>query len=92
MEPSPSIYESKEYKRSRSAYLWECAFEYFTAILVTDAFLAKLLLEIGLDDSMIGIISSLVYLPLQASLHRCVYNLAWLRAGCYQSSARKIKG
>jgi len=68
MEPSPSIYESKEYKRSRSAYLWECAFEYFTAILVTDAFLAKLLSHMGLSDALIGIISTFVTLA-------CVFQL-----------------
>ena len=61
-------FESPEYKRSRSAYLWYCAFEYFAALLLTDAFLAKLLSSIGIKDSLIGIISSFVTLS-------CVFQL-----------------
>lgn len=38
----------------------QAAFEYFIAILVSDAYLAKLLTHIGLDDSLIGIIASLI--------------------------------
>ena len=38
----------------------QAAFEYFIAILVSDAYLAKLLTYIGLDDSLIGIIASLI--------------------------------
>ena len=57
---SENIFDSKDYKRSRAAYMFECAFEYFVALLVADAFLAKLLGEIGMSDSTIGIISSLV--------------------------------
>ena len=59
---SEDIFESREYKRSRSAYRLECMFEYFVTLLVTDAFLAKLLSEIGLSDSTVGIISSVVSL------------------------------
>lgn len=55
-----NIYNSKEYKRSRKAYVAQCSFEYFISLLVTDAFLAKLLTEIGLSDSTIGIISSMI--------------------------------
>ena len=47
-------------QRSRVAYVGQCTFEYLIALLLQDAFLAKLLLDIGLDDSMIGIISSFV--------------------------------
>lgn len=54
------IYESPEYKRSRAAYMAQCTFEYFISLLVTDAFLAKLLTHIGISDSVIGIISSLI--------------------------------
>lgn len=56
------IFNSKEYKRSRSAYVGQCTFEYFISILVADAFLAKLLTHIGISDSLIGIISSFVTL------------------------------
>lgn len=54
------IFESEDYKRSRSAYVIQCTVEYFISILVADAFLAKLLKSVGLNDSLIGVISSLV--------------------------------
>ncbi len=38
----------------------QAAFEYFIAILVSDAYLAKLLSYIGLNDALIGIISSFI--------------------------------
>ena len=50
-------YRSREAQRSRSAYTAQCAFEYFVTILVSDAFLAKLLKHIGLDDAAAGIIA-----------------------------------
>jgi len=55
-----NVYDSAEYKRSRRAYSLECAFEYFVSLLVTDAFLASLLSHIGLDDSLIGLITSFI--------------------------------
>ena len=55
-------FNSPEYKRSRVAYVAQCTFEYFVSLLVTDAFLAKLLTNIGLSDSSIGIISSVISL------------------------------
>ena len=56
------IYESKDYKKSRKAYIWQCTFEYLVTILVSDAFLAKLLSSIGMKDGLIGIISSFITL------------------------------
>lgn len=56
------IFRSPAYKRSRRAYTFECAFEYFVALMVADAFLATLLTEMGLGDAMIGVISSLISL------------------------------
>ncbi len=53
-------FNSKEYKRSRVSYIIQSVFEYFLMILVSDAFLAKLLTHIGISDSVIGIISSFV--------------------------------
>lgn len=53
-------YNSVEYKRSRVAYMAQCTFEYFVSLMVTDAFLAKLLTSLGISDSMVGIISSFV--------------------------------
>ncbi len=55
-------FQTKEYKRSRLAYTMQCAFEYFVALLVADAFLAKLLTELKVSDNLIGIISSFVSL------------------------------
>ena len=40
----------------------QCTFEYFVTILVADAFLAKLLSNIGISDGTIGIISSIITL------------------------------
>ena len=58
--PLESQFETRAYERSRNAYTAQCAFEYFVSILVSDAFLAKLLKHIGLDDAAVGIIASLV--------------------------------
>lgn len=54
------IYDSKEYKRSRIAYTMQATFEYLITIFISDAFLAKLLTSIGISDSVIGIISSII--------------------------------
>lgn len=51
-------FNSIEYKRSRGAYMTQCTVEYFITLLVTDAFLAKLLTHIGISDHLIGIIAS----------------------------------
>lgn len=56
------IFNTSPYKRSRRAYILECAFEYFVALMVADAFLATLLTNMGLDDAVIGVISSLISL------------------------------
>ena len=56
------IFQTPPYKRSRRAYILECAFEYFVALMVADAFLATLLTELGLNDAVIGVISSLISL------------------------------
>lgn len=60
MEHQMNQFETTAYKRSRTAYTIQCAVEYFVTLLVTDAFLAKLLTNIGLSDSLIGIVSSFV--------------------------------
>lgn len=56
------IFSSPEYRRSRAAYNIQCVTEYLVTLLVADAFLAKLLKSIGLSDSMIGIVASLMSL------------------------------
>lgn len=53
-------FDIKEAKISRGGYVWFCMFEYFISILITDAFLAKLLKSTGMSDSLAGIISSFV--------------------------------
>ncbi len=57
---SENVFVSRDYKRSRNAYVLQCAFEYFVSIFVSDAFLAKLLTSLGLSDALIGVIASLV--------------------------------
>ena len=47
-------FNSKEVRTSRNAYTWYCMIEYFIAILVSDAFLAKLLKSTGMSDSLAG--------------------------------------
>ncbi len=53
-------FNSPDYKRSRKAYVAQQTAEYFVSLLVTDAFLAKLLTSMGISDAMIGIISSFI--------------------------------
>lgn len=50
------------YKINRIAYILEAAFEYFISILITGAFLAAILTNIDVPDSVIGITSSLASL------------------------------
>ena len=57
-----TIFEIAQYKRSRQSYIWYCTFEYFISILVSDVFLAKLLTHVGMEDWLIGIISSIISL------------------------------
>lgn len=53
-------YNSAEYKRSRAAYMAQCTTQYLVSLLVTDAFLAKLLTYIGISDFLTGVISSFI--------------------------------
>ena len=57
-----SEFDSRIYKRSRTAYIWDCTFEYFVSLLMADSFLAKLLGNLGFSDSQIGILSSFISL------------------------------
>lgn len=68
MMQETNMYEGSEYKRSRTAYMMQCAFEYFVAIVVGGSFLTKLLGYVGFSDGAIGIISSLISLT-------CVFQL-----------------
>lgn len=62
------LFDSPSYKRSRIAYHIQCVTEYLVTLLVADAFLAKLLKQIGLSDSTIGIVSSLMSLAFLVQL------------------------
>ena len=50
------------YKTSRVLYIIEAALEYFISIMVGGAYLARLTAELGISDSVTGILSSLVTL------------------------------
>ena len=56
------IFETKEYKNNRKFYVIQAALEYFIALTLTDAFLAKVLTHLGISDSVIGIVSSFISL------------------------------
>ncbi len=60
MEKTTTVNEDAVCKRSRIAYAAQCAFDHLISLLITDAFLAKLLTNIGISDSVIGIISSFI--------------------------------
>lgn len=55
-----TVFFSKDYSRSRGAYTAQCAFEYFISLLSADAFLAKVLKDIGMSDALTGLLSSLI--------------------------------
>ena len=62
------VFKSPEYRRSRAAYHIQCVTEYLVTLLVADVFLAKLLKSMGLSDSVIGIVSSLMSLAFLVQL------------------------
>ena len=63
--------EKDIYKTSRNLYIVEAALEYFIAIIVGGAFLAKVSTSLGISDSLTGIISSFV--PWAALSNLCPY-------------------
>lgn len=65
------IYASAQYKTSARAYTAQCAFEYFISLLSGDAFLAKLLKDVGVSDALTGLISSLISVTFFFSCSRC---------------------
>ena len=52
-------YASPLFVRSRRAYSTQCMLEYFIALLVSDAFLSKLLTVLGLSDAQVGVMQVL---------------------------------
>ncbi len=57
-----NIFQSKEFRRTRNAYIVYCALEYCVTVFASDSLMAKVLSYIGIGDSLIGIISSLLTL------------------------------
>ena len=55
-------FSSPAYHRARTSYIVFAMFEYFVYLLISDAFLAKLLSAVGFKDSEIGVLSSLLSL------------------------------
>lgn len=53
-------FKAPGYARSRWAYIWECTFEYFIALLVADQFLTRLLYDLDFDPADVTIIQSLI--------------------------------
>lgn len=58
------IFDSVEYKRTRAAYVMQAMFEYFISILVTDAFIAKILDYLGVSEANIGVITTIISLAM----------------------------
>lgn len=88
-----SVYDTPEYRRSRSGYRWFCMLEYFVSMLVSDVYLFKLLTYIGLSDSSIGIVSSLVTIAslfqlFSLQLVRKIRNVKrWVITACMSSQS-----
>lgn len=73
--------EKDVYKTSRFLYIIEAAVEYFISLLVSGAFLAKAASEIGVSDSLTGILSSFVTLG-------CAFQLVAI----FLANKRPVKG
>ena len=54
--------DSSAAKRGRLLYILEAALEYLLSILVSGSFLATLTKELGMSDSLTGILSSVISL------------------------------
>ncbi len=75
-----SVYSSAGYRRSRLSYLLQCDFEYLVSLMVTDAFLAKLLGYLGMDDATTGLISSFISLAFLVQIFTLLLTRARVRA------------
>ena len=60
--------EKAFYKNNRRLYIVEAAVEYFISLLITGAFLATVLKQIGVPDSVVGITSALTSFGFSAQL------------------------
>lgn len=62
-----------QYKHSRTAYIFEAAFEYFITIIISGAYLANLLTRTGISDSLAGVLSSFVSLACSAQFFSVLF-------------------
>ena len=53
-------------------YIFEAALEYLISILVPGSFLATITKELGISDSLTGILSSVISLGCLFQLYRCL--------------------
>lgn len=60
--------DSPACKRTRGAYILQAMFEYFISILVTDAFIAKILDYLGVSEANIGVITTIISLAMAFQL------------------------
>ncbi len=63
-----NLFDSPAYKRTRTAYILQAMFEYFISILVTDAFIAKILEYLGVSEANIGVITTIISLAMAFQL------------------------
>ena len=56
------VIEERLLKKSRLMYIFQAALEYLISILVAGSFLATITKELGLSDSLTGILSSIISL------------------------------
>ena len=84
-------FNTTQYKRSRGAYMAQCTVEYFITLLVTDAFLTKLLTHIGISDYLVGIISSFISMAFViqlAAIFLVRINVSTKKGGDYDFSTK----
>ncbi len=78
-----SVFNSAGYKRTRAAYVLQAMFEYFIALLVSDAFIAKLLVHLGVSEANIGVITTIISLAM-------AFQLGSLFFASIKASAKKL--
>ncbi|MDD6485297.1 MAG: MFS transporter [Clostridiales bacterium] len=67
------VENDKRLKRNQIAYIAEAALEYFISLLVTGAFLATILKNIGVPDEVTGVISTLTSLGISAQFFAVLF-------------------
>ena len=65
---STKALSEKQLSKNRGYYIAEAGLEYLISLLITDAFLAKLLTMSGIDDSVAGIVTELAAFAFSAQL------------------------